>query len=174
MKKNPKHIVDRKTFSDLVDMHLDYRRYNPGRTPGYLTKAEYNKLIQGINERIKDYLIYDEGEVVLPEKMGTLCIVGHKTKVLDANGNIRKHAKKDMNKTWQLWKAHPELRFKQYVYFTNDHTNGMYYKAEWNKRGIGLKHTFPYKFTLLKPAKRELYERLINPDVTPGYFISNN
>jgi hypothetical protein len=94
----------------------------------------------------------------IPGELGKCYVSKRKINfVFDDTGKIDSKASKasiDYGKTNKLWAAKPELKHKQYVYHTNDHTNGYRFRLTWKRtsiRGIS--------FIVLNPLrcfKREL------------------
>ena len=171
MSVSPRYRADLSKFNNMVGMYKDYRKMNPRGTRNYLYRTNYYKLLQAINERMKEYLIYDEGTLNLPEGMGSLYIVGQKKEYLDADGNFKKSCRIDWKSTLEMWKGRPDLRGKQFVYHTNEHTNGIVYRVFWEKRFVRGKNKIFYNFEESSAFKKDRVARLRNPDATIGYFI---
>lgn len=122
---------------------------------------DYLKITQGYLKFIMDKL-YHTGEILLPEKMGHLQIIGKKVKINIEEGKIKGLAP-DWVKTKELW-LNDEIakNNKQLVYHFNEHSNGIRYRFFWSKRRILVPNKTLYNLTLTRTNKRTLSSMVKN------------
>ena len=114
----------------------------------------YNEIIYGFMEYISNILI-DKGELKLPERLGTLKIVGKKPNYKVTEDNKIKGLAIDWKTTRELWEEQ-DVKEGQYVYFMNEHTNNIRYKTIWYKQNVLIPMKEIYKFILCRKLKRTL------------------
>jgi len=89
--------------------------------------------------------------------LGVFAVVGKKVRVKidEETGKVR-GLMVNWKATNELWASNPELRRKEYVYYTNDHTNGVKYNLVWWKTNMNIGNKHLYSFTFCKPLRKEL------------------
>lgn len=126
-----------------------------------------------IANRYNKYLLQKvlEGfEITLPERMGTLSIIGTKRKIsFDENGNPNLPV--NWPATTRLWKKDPEaLAKRKKIYHTNEHSDGITYKYLWSKKRIFVNNKNLYCLRLTRDNKRAV-TAMINQG--KEYFIKS-
>ena len=132
-KKNYKNIVDVKTYKEI--------------SIGFL-KFLGDKLL-------------DKGEILLPEKLGFIRIYGKKPKMRIKEDNKINGLAIDWKATKEFW-AEEGMDANQYVYFMNEHTNGVRYKTVWYNSSFVVKNKNNYKFILCRAMKKSLANTIRN------------
>lgn len=128
---------------------------NPVNIKTYLKiNAEFNKFM--INK------VLNGEKIALPERLGTLCIMGKKHNVkFDENGNVINLAP-DWKETTKLWKKDKIAKEKkQLIYHTNDHTDNVRYKYLWSKTRVLVENKILYSLRLTRTNKRTLHKKII-------------
>ena len=146
-------------------------RYEGGLREAY---QEYSKekescvdinLFLAITKEFNQQLIEEvqtKGKVTLPERMGTISIVGTKPKVVIEDGKIKGLAP-DWKATKELWAEDEEAKLsKQLVYHFNENTNGVRYRYLWSTKNIALINRTMYNLILTKGNKRSLSQLIQN------------
>lgn len=100
--------------------------------------------------------LFEEGTVLIPERMGTLNIVGRKVKISFEDGKIKGLAP-DWASTKELWKEDPlAAKEKKLVYHFNEDTNGIRYKFTWSKARVLAPNKTLYNLKMTRTNKRIL------------------
>lgn len=122
----------------------------------------YLDIAERFNEFIVDLLI-DGQTVKLPERLGSLYIVGTKTKPrLDENGNVQ-GLSPNWKETYKLWNSNPKAKEdKVLVYHFNERTNGIRYKLHWEKKKVFVANKYFYSFVLSRTNKRRIHQEILN------------
>lgn len=117
-------------------------------TTGFM-KFLANKILDGFQVQLSN-----------AHSLGVLAAVGRKPTIrIKEDGTIRGLAV-NWKETNLLWASNPELRGTDFVYYTNDHTNGVKYNLVWWKTDMKIGNKYLYSFTFCKPMKRALSEKL--------------
>lgn len=129
----------------------------------------YVDLCNNYNKFLSDKILQGE-EVTLPERLGTMQIVGKKQKVkFDENG--KPNLAPDWVKTKELWQNCEECKQeKKLVYHLNSNTDGVRFKLHWSKKNCIIKNKSLYSFQLTRTNKRNIHAK-INEGIE--YFIKN-
>lgn len=113
-------------------------------------------------EVVKGYMkflsskLHEVGEISIPEKLGTVQIVGKKAKVTIENGEIKGLAP-DWASTKALWDSDEEAKNnKQLVYHFNEETNGVRYRFFWSKSRVLVANKTLYNLRMTRTNKRTL------------------
>lgn len=121
---------------------------------------------RSVTNKYLQYLISeleDNGQVVLPIDLGKIAFEGKKITIkLDENGNIKGILPIDWYYTRLMWEEYPEKRKKEYVYYDNDHTNGVRYKFKWLKKGNKVMYKHFYTFIPARGLKRHFASLIKN------------
>ena len=135
-----------------------YKRYkerikNPVDIKTYIKlAADYNKFL--INKVLQGF------EVMLPMRMGTLCIIGRKQNVRLEDGKVVGLAP-DWVKTKQLWEKSIEAKKnKKLIYHTNSHTDNIRYKYFWSKSKVLVENKTLYALRMTRENKRNVHKRI--------------
>lgn len=130
-----------KTYKEQVDEPIDIKTYL------YIINGFMQFLI---------CKLFSRGEITLPEKLGTLSIVGKKQKIKIEDGKI-KGCPPDWEGTKKLWNEDPEAKTnKQLVYHFNEQTNGVRYRFFWAKKNVAMSNKTLYNLRLTRTNKRFL------------------
>lgn len=99
--------------------------------------------------------VLDGEEVTLPERMGTLSIMGKKQEVkFDENGQIQGLAP-DWKRTKELWARDEKAKEnKQLVFLMNEHTSNIRYKYHWSKVRVLATNKTIYSLRITRTNKR--------------------
>lgn len=123
-----------------------------------------SQYVQIINQFMKFIInrLFDKGQILLPEKLGTLQVIGKKVKVKIEDGQIKGLAP-DWVKTKELWETDEESRNnKQLVYHFNEQTNGVRYRFFWSKNRVLVSNKTLYNIKMTRTNKRTLSQLIKN------------
>lgn len=114
------------------DIYYFYRR-NYANDVGVIN---FSKILNMFNNKLIEE-IYKGAYITLPYSLGDLYISKYKSKYqFDSEGNVITKGKFgiiDYKATKELWKDHPELNHKKYVYYDNFHTDGYKFRIKWKR-----------------------------------------
>jgi hypothetical protein len=100
--------------------------------------------------------LFHRGEVMLPERLGSIDIIGHKPTVEIVDGKIKGLAP-DWAKTKQLWESDEEAKVaKTLVYHFNEDTAGVRYRFRWSKNRVMVANKTLYSIRMSRDNKRAL------------------
>ena len=100
--------------------------------------------------------LFQRGEIVLPDRMGTINIVGKKAKITIEEGQVKGLAP-DWKRTKELWSLDEEAKNnKQLVFHFNEETNGVRYRFFWSKNRMLVPNKTLYRLVMTRTNKREL------------------
>lgn len=152
----------RKTDKNIRYSYKEYKKES--KNP--LDIKDYIELCNGYNQFLMDK-VFEGHEVVLPKQMGSMYIVGTKTKLKFTDG--KPNLAPDWVKTKKLWDECEECKEKkQLVYHTNAHSGGIRYKLMWSKKRMPIKNKTLYAFRLTRAHKRRIHDGIKNGN---EYFI---
>lgn len=104
--------------------------------------------------------LFERGEILIPERLGSLHIQGKKSKIV-LEGDTIKGLAPDWVKTKELWESDPEARErKQLVYHFNEETNGIRYKFFWSKKRVLLPNKTLFNLRMTRTNKRALSDKI--------------
>ena len=124
----------------------------------YLTASEYARILDEFNRGIRDLIINESFDFILPSRMGVLGIRKRKlVPYIDHKGDFKNPLPVDWQSTYELWESDPEAQSdKTLIRFRNKHSGG--YIAEWTLQRA--KATFTnksgYDFKASRTAKQLL------------------
>ena len=137
-----------------------YKLYERSTTKPIELKLFLNITKEFNKELIKE--VQQKGEISVPERLGTLSIVGTKTKMIIEEGKIKGLAP-DWKSTKELWNEDPKAKEeKQLVYHFNEETNGVRYRYLWSTKNTALINRSLYKLIMTKDNKRNLAKLIKN------------
>lgn len=154
MKKNLRSTY--KTYLSTTEDPVDVKTY-----------TELNNLYMKflVYKGLKGY------EVTLPARLGTLAIVGRKSKVRFNEGGDVVGLAPDWVSTKKLWEENPDAKAKrQRIFHTNAHSDGYRYKWHWGKKKIMIENKTLYALRMVRSNKRAV-NTLVNKGVQ---FITKN
>lgn len=99
-------------------------------------------------------------EVTLPQRMGTLCIVGRKPRIKVTENGIEGLAP-DWKKTLELWNSDPEAKAAgKKVFYTNANSDGYRYAFKWCKKNVNTLNKSMYTLIMTRANKRSVAKTL--------------
>lgn len=117
--------------------------------------STYIKIVNGFMKFLMAKLFL-KGEILLPERMGVLKIIGKKVKVKIEGDKILGLAP-DWVGTKELWsRDEKSKKEKKLVYHFNEDTNGIRYKFLWSKSKMVVPNKTLYNLKLTRTNKRFL------------------
>lgn len=115
-------------------------------------RYDYNKIVQDILLEVINKMTETGYNFIMPFGLGSIYIQKRKIKIDTSKDehhfrvSMRKHPVNRLA-TMELWKNDPEAKArKQLVRFTNEHTDGYYFKYKWTKTN-GVKGISIWRFT---------------------------
>lgn len=140
----------RKTLKNMLDVHKQFQKDEDIK----ILYSTFSSIVNGYHSYIMEKVRNGE-EVTLPEKMGTLHIIGRKQKVqIDENGNI-KGLSPNWRKTKELWDRDEKAKSeKRIVYNTNEHSDTTIYKYRWGKTNVPVVNKSLYSLRITRANKR--------------------
>ena len=127
-----------------------------------IKRRVYLYLMRDFFKFLRDMLINEGIRFILPYRMGSLQVVGVKDKPkVYGDGKIFGVAI-NWQETRKLWKEKPELKNKEYVYYTNTHSDGYRFKMFWSKKGVIIHTKGVYVFKLSRQNRKKIYLNIIS------------
>lgn len=124
-----------------------------------VSKPVYSKICREYLKFLSTRLLLD-GEVKLPERMGTLQIQGKRPKVKVEDGKI-KGLSPDWRSTLDLWESDPQAKEeKKLIYHFNEDTDGVRYKYHWSKKNVLVQNKYLYSLKMCRTNKRALASQI--------------
>lgn len=145
-----------RNYSNLRDSYKLYKReeQNPIDVKTYLL------IVNGFMKFLIGKLL-SKGQINIPERLGTLQIIGKKVKVRMEDGEIKGLAP-DWANTKKLWEEDSNARqSKKLVYHFNENTNGVRYRFFWSKGRVLVSNKTLYTLKMTRTNKRAL-SKLVN------------
>jgi hypothetical protein len=140
-----------KNFYNLQDSYKVYKK----EVEEPVDIKVYLSIVKGFMKFLVAKLFF-KGEILLPEKLGSLHIFGKKQKVIVEDGIIKGLAP-DWVKTKELWKEDEKAKEnKQLVYHFNEETNGVRYKFFWSSNRVIVSNKSLYNLKMTRTNKRLL------------------
>ena|SRR5688500_17756935 len=144
-----------------VNIATSYKEYYKKEVSNPVSLSIYLKIAGGYLKFLMDKVL--EGfrvQIAGGFSMGILYIRGIRPKIKYTKSGNLVGLCVNWVETKKLWKECPELEKKEYVYYTNEHTNGYKYNFVWKQEGMKIGNKTLYSYVAPKPAKRELYRLL--------------
>ena len=139
-------------IKDIVP--LSYNLYKQ-TTEDPVSKSLYSEICRDYLKFLSARLLLD-GQVKLPERLGTVEVQGKLSKFRVENGQIR-GLPPDWGATRKLWAENPQAKEEKRVLFHfNEETNGIRYKFHWSKTGVVTPNKYLYNFKACRTNSREL------------------
>lgn len=136
-----------------------YRRKSKKVKQKFIDYGDYRKFILDYHKAIVNECVVNRFEYKAPCRLGTFKIAKKKhCFVINPNTNKinQKYVMIDWKETKLLWSKKPELKGKNYIYYTNKHTGGFYFKWEWSRTIAAFQNMNFYLFTPVKNAYKFL------------------
>ena len=139
--------------------YQQYRKDDPN--PNVDVKI-YMKIVLGYIKFLMA-LVLAGRHVRLPDRMGVIGIRGRrKVPFLNNEGAVR-NLSIDWKSTNELWASNEEAaRTKKFVFFFNEHTNGIRYKLKWYKRDVNIENKYMYYLRLSRTNRRTIANLIKN------------
>jgi len=134
-----------------------YKHYRAAGGGLEVNRKDFCKITNEFNKHIMD-LVFEGDTVKLPEKMGTLSIVGKKI-VPHYNEELERidNQAVDYGETNKLWAKCPECKEKkQVVYHLNEHTDNVRYRYLWSKDRMIVENKLFYTMVFTRANKRHV------------------
>lgn len=135
---------NRKSYT-AIDFYKGYKLEYPDKNIDYkLFKA----VLEDFNKSIRDLLLIDSEELILPYNLGEVKIVKYLPKALTYHSLSQdyKLSKEVGKRIWHL----------------NEHSNGYKFRLFWSKLTCRSRKTFQYSLNLVRANKRMLASLIIN------------
>jgi hypothetical protein len=132
-----------------------YKNYRKSGGTTDIDRLEFCKVTNDFNKHLMS-LVMGGDEVKLPERMGSIKIVGKKieTEFDEELGRIT-NQQIDFGESNKLWARCPECKEnKQMVYHLNEHTNGVRYKIFWSRDRMMVENKTFYTMIFTRSNKR--------------------
>jgi len=142
-----------KSFYNLRDSYKDYK----SEVEKPVDIKIYLSIVNGFMKFLTKKL-FEKGEVLLPERLGNIQIIGRKVKVTVEDGKIKGLAP-DWKATRSLWERDEEAcKNKQLAYHFNEETNGVRYRFFWCKNRVLVPNKTLYRLVMTRTNKRTVPE----------------
>lgn len=134
--------------------------YYKNKSKDTVDESTYKSIVRGFLSYLSKQLI-ERGELLIPEKLGTLLICGKKPNFKVTEDGKINGLSIDWKSTKEMWKEEKEVS-GQYVYFLNEHTNNVRYKTIWLNNRVLVSNKTIYKFILCRSMKRAIAKSIKN------------
>lgn len=138
-----------------------------------IDRKKISKIVKMFHKEVANDLLRKNLVFILPHLAFRIRVGKFKKKLLDKNGNLRKHAfPVDWKATRELWKEKPELKEKGVaVYHLNDHSDGYIYTIKMNHGyNIRIKNSSLIKFKAARNINREIKTIVSDPYNKIDYY----
>lgn len=140
--------------------------------PFYMDYVTYNKVIRRFNSLMRDEILYNAFDFILPARMGVMCIRKSKTEPwIDASGKFVNPLPVDWGSTNKLWDSNPEAKAnKSLIHFRNEHSKGYIGKWRLNNTTATYKWKSAYTFVPCRTAKQKLGKVFLDEDSETDFY----
>lgn len=143
-----------KYFKEKVDNRIKVytkSKYN-------ITAGQYNTIVEAINKLVGEEIVYDGLELTLPCRLGVIGLKKRKHKLwIDKPTGRAAGYPVNLKETKDLWDRDPQAKAKkQYVFFTNEHTNQNMYRISYDRKNAHFTYKKVYRFKPCRYLNREL------------------
>ena len=144
-------------FFGLLDSYNVYKKLDISKK---VKKDLYLMIVKDFMWFLRLQLV-KTGSIILPQKCGTISIIGKPTKVRFENGQIKNRV--DWGETRKLWNRDEQAKLnKQLVFHFNEHSNGIYYEIVWSKNKVPLRNKNNYIFKACRALSRQVSAAITN------------
>jgi nucleoid DNA-binding protein len=147
----------------MSNILASYKHYKKAEKNTQVDRKNFCKIVNAFNKHIMEF-VFEGHTVKLPEKMGTLSVVGKKI-VPRYNEELERidNQAVDYKETKKLWAKCPECKEnKKVVYHLNEHTNNVRYRFFWSKEKMIVENKFFYTMVFTRGNKRHLSQLIQN------------
>lgn len=161
-----KLIADYTTRRDIYPWYMKNRKHKVN-----ITATKYIEIVKKFNHLAMQSMIYENKEFVLPNRLGSLCILKRNYQI-----RLNKQGKVDTNRLVIDWKKTKEKWAKQYpdltkeellaipnkkvIFNYNEHTDKQQYIFVWNKVTSNTPNQSAYYIEVVREPKTELAKAL--------------
>ena len=175
--RHPAHIKIANFYKFYGDLY--FREYEGKKiiidrdTKFYVPYSEYSAVLDSFNMKLRDLILYDSFDFIMPHRMGMLAIRKKKlTPWIDENNNLVNPLPVDWKTTMDLWDTDPVAKEKKtLVRHYNKHTKGYVAKWYYTTKNATYKWKSAYAFIPCRTAKQMLAEVLKDPNNDIDYYI---
>lgn len=144
---------------EVVNVNTSYKRQYKPNSANPVNLSTYLKIATGFFKFIMSKVLAGyQVQLSSAYTMGVLGIRGKKIKTFTDEKGILRGIAVDWPKTNKLWEERPELRRKEFIYHTNDHSNGYKYNFVWWQGGMSIGNKYLYIFSTCRSAKDNFVE----------------
>lgn len=168
LKANPEHKYSVNNSYGVYDYYKYYRHNRPKDRSYYkMNEAQYYKLIRTVNEYLVD-LLFQNAQVVFPDKLGELAIVKSPAKVTIKDGKIKTNRPINWDATIRLWFEDPDAeRKKTLIRWDTTEVLGIDYR----KNEAYFRNRPYYDFQVIRRIKQRLSSLLAESAFDTPFFI---
>lgn len=143
----------------------DYYKYFCDKYDIDIPRKKYNKIITEFNLAIRNLIINESMDYLIPHLLFEITIRKVKRKPKIVNGKLINNIPIDWKRTNELWEKDAEAKEKKLlVRYNNSHTSGYIYSIYMKKFKGKIKNKIYYKFLPNRQFKRDLSKRILDPD----------
>jgi hypothetical protein len=148
-----------------------YRRNAKKLKHKRLTNGQYRDFILEYHELITDECVNHRFEYKPPCRLGIFRIAKKKhIFVLDEKDEIvKKFVMIDWVETKKLWAKYPERFGKKFIFYTNPHTAGYYFRWEWSREIAAFHNMHYYFFIPTRQNKMKLHDKIMSTENYDAY-----
>lgn len=160
-KTNKPKFKKKDKYQVTIDGYSVYRSHYRGTIADRkLYRSVVNDLFLFMRETL-----FREGIVKIPERLGSIYIIGIKNKLkFDDKGRVC-NRKPNWFETKKLWEEDEEAKKnKQLIYYMNEHTDGVFYRSNWKKYNVFCPNKYLYHFKLSSDSKKLLNKFILSGD----------
>lgn len=152
-----------KVISDygVKDYYRSYHRTHKG-TKNDLDLKKYSMILDDVLKGIADAMSHQMYDFKLPYSLGRIITRKyHPAVYYDEDGEPKIKRGINWPETRKMWEEYPELYKKQFVYFTNQHSNGYTFTIIYRKRGCMFHNRLYYTAQVNRAIKREIAKKIL-------------
>jgi len=151
-----------------IDIHKGYRSFvdNP------VLQSLHSKILNDFNKGVSALILEEAFEYIIPHRIGTIRIKKYKPKLLDKDGNLRKHVlRPNWKATKDLWAKDEEAKKnKTRVFHTNEHSDGYEYKWHFSNYRSNCSNKSAYCFIPSRNNSRTITALVMDDDFKGDYY----
>jgi hypothetical protein len=155
-------IRTHKVISDygLADYYKHYKSITSG-TNAYLNHKKYGEILNDILVGISGAMATQMYDFKLPHNLGRIITRKYRPLIkYDENGDPFIKRPINWGATKALWVDYPELKKVQFVYHTNNHSNGYIFVIIYRKHGCMFRNRLYYTAQINRAIKRNISNQI--------------